>query len=110
MPAARSPQLDVITSALAGHDNLVVMATGGGKSLCYQLPPLLSRKTCVVISPLISLMEDQVAALNARGIKATFLGSAQTDSRVGVGGVLCWMQWCHHSLLASLCNACILVT
>ncbi|MEW5308661.1 MAG: hypothetical protein WDW38_000600 [Sanguina aurantia] len=78
----RSCQSDVIRSALRGQDNLVVMGTGAGKSMCYQLPVLLSEKVCVVVSPLISLMEDQVAALNARGISAAFLGSAQSDWRV----------------------------
>ncbi|MEW5298656.1 MAG: hypothetical protein WDW36_001750 [Sanguina aurantia] len=78
----RACQSDVIKSALKGEDNLVVMATGAGKSMCYQLPALLSGKVCIVVSPLISLMEDQVAALNARGISAAFLGSAQTDYKI----------------------------
>lgn len=58
------------------------MATGGGKSLCFQIPPLVLNKPAIVISPLISLMQDQVMALNARGIKACFLGTAQTDQRI----------------------------
>ncbi|MEW5298653.1 MAG: hypothetical protein WDW36_001748 [Sanguina aurantia] len=78
----RGCQSDVIRSALRGEDNLVVMGTGAGKSMCYQLPALLSGKVCVVIAPLTSRMEDQVAALNARGISAAFLGSAQSDWRV----------------------------
>ncbi|MEW5308659.1 MAG: hypothetical protein WDW38_000598 [Sanguina aurantia] len=78
----RSCQSDVIKSALRGEDNLVVMATGAGKSMCYQLPALVTGKVCIVISPLISLMEDQVAALNARGITAAFLGSAQSDHKI----------------------------
>ncbi|XVF37342.1 hypothetical protein REPUB_Repub19eG0137700 [Reevesia pubescens] len=56
------------------------MATGSGKSLCYQIPPLLVGKTAIVVSPLISLMQDQVMALKQRGIRAEYLGSAQTDS------------------------------
>ncbi|MEW5308662.1 MAG: hypothetical protein WDW38_000601 [Sanguina aurantia] len=78
----RSCQQDVIESVLRGQDNLVVMATGGGKSMCYQLPAIVSGKVCIVVSPLISLMEDQVAALNARGISAAFLGSAQLSYQV----------------------------
>lgn len=72
----------MIAAVLAGNDALVVMPTGGGKSVCYQLPPLLLRKTCIVVSPLISLMEDQVQALNARCISACFLGSAQSSAKV----------------------------
>jgi ATP-dependent DNA helicase RecQ len=62
-----------------GKDQLVVMGTGAGKSLCYQIPPLVIMKTAIVISPLISLMQDQVMALNAKNITACYLGSAQTD-------------------------------
>ena len=65
-----------------GVDVLVVMATGGGKSLCYQIPPLVLGRAVVVVSPLVSLMQDQVAALEARGLTAAFLGSAQSDPTV----------------------------
>lgn len=75
-------QKEIITKILQGQDCLVVMATGSGKSLCYQLPPLISNNAAVVISPLISLMQDQVMALKERGIKAEYLSSAQTDSSV----------------------------
>ncbi|GFR52325.1 hypothetical protein Agub_g14863, partial [Astrephomene gubernaculifera] len=75
-------QRQVIESILAGKDCLVVMPTGGGKSICYQLPPLVLDRVCLVVSPLISLMEDQVAALNARRIPAAFLGSAQGSRQV----------------------------
>jgi ATP-dependent DNA helicase RecQ len=81
----RSVQKAVIQSVIKGHDNLLIMATGAGKSLCYQIPPLLTRRPCIIISPLISLMEDQVNALNARlagHATACFLGSAQTSSQV----------------------------
>eukprot|EP00798_Chlamydomonas_sp_ICE-L_P031836 gene31836-7042_t len=78
----RGPQAEVIQAALDGQDCLVVMATGAGKSMCFQIPPLLTKKPCIVISPLISLMEDQVSALTARGIKACFLGSAQSKANV----------------------------
>ncbi|PRQ34889.1 putative DNA helicase [Rosa chinensis] len=58
------------------------MATGSGKSLCYQVPPLVVGKTGVVVSPLLSLMQDQVMALKQRGIRAEYMGSSQTDSTV----------------------------
>ncbi|CAM6122489.1 unnamed protein product [Calypogeia fissa] len=75
-------QKDIVTEILNGTDCLVVMATGSGKSICYQMPPMITKKTAVVISPLISLMQDQVMGLNQRGIRAEYLGSAQTDHTV----------------------------
>ena len=72
----RPKQEDVIRSLLAGSDVAVVMPTGGGKSLCYQLPAVVSGRTAVVISPLIALMQDQVAQLADRGIPAAVLNSA----------------------------------
>ncbi|BBN00819.1 ATP-dependent DNA helicase RecQ [Marchantia polymorpha subsp. ruderalis] len=75
-------QKEIITQILKGKDCLVVMATGSGKSMCYQMPPLITKKTAVVISPLISLMQDQVMGLKQRGIRAEFIGSAQTDLSV----------------------------
>ncbi|XP_052181921.1 uncharacterized protein LOC127794709 isoform X2 [Diospyros lotus] len=80
--AFRRCQKEVIEKILQGRDCLVIMATGSGKSLCYQVPPLIARKTAIVISPLLSLMQDQVMALRQRGIKAEHLSSAQTDSSV----------------------------
>jgi len=74
--AFRGQQYDVIESALAGRDCLVLMPTGGGKSLCYQLPSLLRGGTGIVISPLIALMRDQVAALTQLGIRAAYLNSS----------------------------------
>jgi ATP-dependent DNA helicase RecQ len=74
-PAFRSGQERAVTSVLAGRDTLVVLPTGGGKSLCYQVPALVLPKLTVVISPLISLMKDQVDALNRRGLPATFINS-----------------------------------
>lgn len=71
----RPHQLNVIINTLRGNDSFVNMATGSGKSLCYQLPPLMCGKPCVVISPLISLMDDQVSALHKRGINAVALHS-----------------------------------
>ena len=67
-------------SLLGGHDTCVVMPTGGGKSLCYQLPAAIaSAKTVIVISPLIALMQDQVAQLGQMGIAAAFLNSTLAE-------------------------------
>ena len=64
----RGPQQDIIEHLSAGNDCLVLMPTGGGKSLCYQVPALLRPGTAVVISPLIALMQDQVEALEQLGV------------------------------------------
>ena len=72
----RPGQREVIEAILAGHDTVVVMPTGGGKSLCYQLPALLQDGATVVVSPLIALMKDQVDALRARDLPATFINSS----------------------------------
>ncbi|OOF50302.1 ATP-dependent DNA helicase RecQ [Rodentibacter genomosp. 1] len=74
----RKGQEEVINAALNGQDSLVVMATGNGKSLCYQIPALCFNGITLVISPLISLMKDQVDQLQANGIEADFLNSSQT--------------------------------
>src|SRR3569833_3275796 len=81
-PAFRPGQESAVESVLAGRDTLVVLPTGGGKSLCYQVPALMLPKLTVVISPLISLMKDQVDALTARGLPATFVNSTLTSSQV----------------------------
>jgi RecQ family ATP-dependent DNA helicase len=72
----REGQGEVVESVLAGHDTVVVMPTGGGKSLCFQLPALMREGVTVVVSPLIALMKDQVDALRARGLPATFINSS----------------------------------
>ena len=74
----RPLQAEAIGSALGGRDSLVVMPTGGGKSLCYQLPPLVSESTDVVISPLVALMKDQVDSLEAIGYPAAAIHSGLT--------------------------------
>ncbi len=74
-PDFRAPQIRAIEAALAGGDALVVLPTGGGKSLCYQVPALMRDGLTVVVSPLISLMKDQVEALGRRGIAATYINS-----------------------------------
>lgn len=71
----RPGQASVIEGVLAGRDVLGVLPTGGGKSLCYQVPALLREGVCLVISPLISLMQDQVEALQAHGVRAAFINS-----------------------------------
>lgn len=74
----RPQQQEIIETALSNADSLVLMPTGGGKSLCFQIPALMLPGTAVVISPLISLMKDQVDALNNNGIPAAYLNSSQT--------------------------------
>ena len=74
----RAPQAEIIQDLLAGLDLLVLMPTGGGKSLCYQIPALLRPGVAVVVSPLIALMEDQVTALISHGIKAAYYNSSLT--------------------------------
>lgn len=73
--AFRGDQAEIVEHVSAGGDAVVLMPTGGGKSLCYQVPALVRDGTGVVISPLIALMEDQVAALRANGVQAAFLNS-----------------------------------
>src|SRR6476661_1171854 len=76
----REGQRDVIESVLAGKDVIVVMPTGSGKSLCYQLPAMILDGVTLVVSPLIALMKDQVDALQARGLPATFINSSISES------------------------------
>ena len=77
-PAFRGQQGDIVEHVAGGGDALVLMPTGGGKSLCYQIPALLRDGVGVVVSPLIALMQDQVDALAEVGVRAAFLNSTQT--------------------------------
>jgi ATP-dependent DNA helicase RecQ len=81
-PDFRPGQSEAVASVLDGRDTLVVVPTGGGKSLCFQVPALVLGGLTVVISPLISLMKDQVDALQARGLPATYLNSTLSASEI----------------------------
>jgi ATP-dependent DNA helicase RecQ len=77
-PAFRGQQRDIVSHVADGGDALVLMPTGGGKSLCYQIPALIREGMGVVVSPLIALMQDQVAALDEAGVRAAALNSSMT--------------------------------
>ena len=77
----RGQQADIIDQVACGGDALVLMPTGGGKSLCYQVPGLLRQGLTVVVSPLIALMDDQVATLNELGLRAAALNSTLSDGQ-----------------------------
>src|SRR5215213_3991041 len=85
----REGQREVIGSILEGKDAVVVMPTGSGKSLCYQLPAMILDGVTLVVSPLIALMKDQVDALQARGLPATFINSSisETEQRARIDGL-----------------------
>ncbi|TNE99530.1 MAG: ATP-dependent DNA helicase RecQ, partial [Bacteroidetes bacterium] len=74
----RPLQEEIVDNAIYGHDTLAILPTGGGKSICFQVPGIAREGITVVISPLIALMEDQVNNLNKRGIKAVMLSSAMS--------------------------------
>ena len=78
----RKGQQEIIDAILDGKDILAVMPTGAGKSICYQVPALLLPGITIVVSPLISLMQDQVKALAEAGVRAAYINSSLTESQV----------------------------
>src|SRR3954452_7045162 len=75
----RKGQEAIVRAVLSGRPTIAILPTGGGKSLCYQLPALLLEGTTVVVSPLVALMKDQVDALRARGVPAAFINSSLAE-------------------------------
>jgi ATP-dependent DNA helicase RecQ len=81
----RGPQAEIVEHVVTGRDAVVLMPTGAGKSLCYQIPALVRQGVGLIVSPLIALMHDQVDALRAVGVRAEFLNSTQSmDERIEV--------------------------
>ena len=78
----REGQESIIESILEGRDGLAIMPTGAGKSICYQVPALILSGITIVVSPLISLMQDQVKALNEAGIHAAFINSSLSETQI----------------------------
>ncbi|WBX72592.1 RecQ family ATP-dependent DNA helicase [Tenacibaculum pacificus] len=78
----RSPQQEIITAVLDGKDTIALLPTGGGKSICFQIPALINEGVCIVISPLIALMQDQVDSLINKGIKATVISSGSSQDEI----------------------------
>lgn len=79
----RNNQLDIISTVVSGRDALVLMPTGGGKSICYQIPSLMREGCGVIISPLVALMQDQVDSLRENGVRANFLNSTLSATEAG---------------------------
>ena len=83
-PAFRPLQQEIVESAIYGHDTLALLPTGGGKSICFQVPGIAREGVCIVISPLIALMEDQVQNLRKKGIKAEFIVSGMSLKEIDI--------------------------
>ena len=83
-PAFRPMQREIVEQALAGEDVLAILPTGGGKSICFQVPALMRPGICLVVSPLIALMKDQVENLNARGIRSLLVHSGMSSHEMDV--------------------------
>ena len=98
--AFRGEQQAIVEHVVAGGDALVLMPTGGGKSLCYQLPALLRHGVGIVVSPLIALMQDQVDALNQLGVQAAFLNSS-----LDAGGTRSVRPLASRRIEAAVCRA-----
>ena len=80
----RHLQQEIVDSVLSGQNTLALLPTGGGKSLCYQLPALCNNGLCLVISPLIALMKDQVDQLNKQGIKSYAIYTGLTNREIDI--------------------------
>lgn len=80
----RPKQEEIISSVLSGRDTLAILPTGGGKSICFQVPSLMREGICIVVSPLIALMKDQVSNLDKRGIKALAVYSGMTSREIDI--------------------------
>ena len=78
----KSWQLEIIKAVLERRNAFVLQPTGSGKSLCFQFPPLLTKRATIVLTPTLSLISDQCSALQVKGIQATYLGSTQKDKDV----------------------------
>ena len=78
----RGKQEEIILNLLAGNDSMVIMPTGGGKSICFQIPSLTQQGICIVISPLVALMTDQVKSLQQKGIKALAITGGKSFTEV----------------------------
>lgn len=93
-PDFRPKQKEIIQSVLDGKDALALLPTGGGKSICFQIPPMMSEGVCIVITPLIALMKDQIENLKKRGIKAVAIYSGMHSSEIELAYNSCYYGNC----------------